>query len=447
MMISAAATKPATYSIGERISSQVSASLKASIREMMTEKVLLAQCISIVSSSGTASVEIAKDVSAREGLGVRIENGSDNSGVSSVSIGGSLSAGENGAGIVSGSGTATIEIAEDVSVEKGIGLAIKNTSDNSGASSITVGGSLVSGESGIGISNSGGTASITITEGVTAEGEFGAFVANIGGNSETSSLSIGGSLDAGQDGVKMVNYSGDISIDIAEDLNAENGTGITVTNQGPNWANYGTALLTVGGDLTAKNGINVGYNGEGNGAAQVYVAGDLNAADTGIDLGVYTPPTRSGVIGDVLPVTDTDAETDEGEPVPDVDIIVEGTISGSNPIAVNTINAVSSFLVTTWAITPNEGKRISTGLDGNAAEDFEKNNINYIIKKKDSEYGTLSVTGTTAKAVPGVVAGPAPAAGRARPDPASWAPHPESQRYVPRNRARSAARSARRKSR
>ena len=191
----------------------------------------------------------------------------------------------------------------------------------------------------------------------------------------------------------MVNYSGDISIDIAGDLNAADGTGVTVTNQGPNWANYGTALLTVSGDLTAKNGINVGYNGEGNGSAQVYVAGDLNAADTGIDLGVYTPPTRGGVIGDV--------------PVPDVDIIVEGTISGSNPIAVNTINAVSSFLVTTWAIKPNKDNQITSDLDGSSVKEFEENNINYIIKKEDNEYGSLSVSGTSVKSIPGVTAGPA----------------------------------------
>ena len=362
--------------------------------------------IEVNSKGGEIDVLLKGSMTAEEGTGIIAQNSDPDGGQAEVIVEGNITA-KNGVSVLNQSSSIDVSISGNVEAGDGFGASIEHILDNGGTSSLSIGGSLSAGENGAGIVNSSGTASIRIAEGVTTEGGFGAFVANIGENSETSSLSIGGSLKAGQDGVKMVNYSGDISIDIAGDLNAADGTGVTVTNQGPNWANYGTALLTVSGDLTAKNGINVGYNGEGNGNAQVYVAGDLNAADTGIDLGVYTPPTRGGVIGDVLPVTDTDAETDEREPVPDVDIIVEGTISGSNPIAVNTINAVSSFLVTTWAITPNEDNQITSDLDGSSVKEFEENNINYIIKKEDNEYGSLSVSGTSVKSIPGVTAGPA----------------------------------------
>ena len=59
---------------------------------------------------------------------------------------------------------------------------------------------------------------------------------------------------------------------------------------------------------------------------------------------------------------------------------------------------MNSVQITTWAVKPNENGNITEDEDGNSVNEVEES-INYIIKKEDNEYGTLSVEGTTVKTV------------------------------------------------
>ena len=240
--------------------------------------------------------------------------------------------------------------------------------------------------------NSNGSTSISIS------GDLNVY--SVPENAEAGGASAGIDTNVAADGVKIGNYGGKIDIGIAGDMNVQEGTGIRIIKDYFT-GNDGQATLTVGGSLNAENGIAMDVNGDGDGHAEIVITGDLVSTGTGIKIGQeeqYAPGLYAG--GEAWQESGNEESSVSGtdEKPPAVDIIVRETISGLIPILVSNMEAVKNTLITTWAVKPNENSRITEDADGNAVEDLEKN-INYIIKKEDNEYGTLSVGGTTEKKI------------------------------------------------
>ena len=212
-------------------------------------------------------------------------------------------------------------------------------------------------------------------------------------------------------GVTIGNYEGKIDIAINGDVNAEEGTAVSVIPK-YSWEqdlNNGEAILSIAGDVNAENGVNVGINGNGTGHVAINIGGDLNTTGTGLMIGNGDLQTddpleetneenaeedgnRRSISGEALR---GGSETEENN-APAVDIVVQETISGLVPILVSNMQAVSNVMITTWAVKPNENNQITENASGETVREVEKS-INYIIKKEDNEYGTLSVEGTTVK--------------------------------------------------
>ena len=354
----------------------------------------------VSNKSGEVDININGDVSAKDGTAVcmglpyYMMYGSDENqttGTTALKIKGNVTA-ENGMDIVNLDNETAIEITGDVKASAE-GAKVEN---KTGTAAIKIGGNMTAEESGVAIGNEDGTVTMDIAGDVTAGTGYAATVINVGEEGGTSSLSIGGNLTAGKNGLGIIHYSGEMNVDIAGDLDAADGIGITITGQGPGWENNGTAVVSIGGSLIAKNGIDVNFNGEGDGSAQIIVGGDLIGVDSGVKLGVYEAPMcASGVTDAAGGERANEAENTD----PAVDIVVEETISGELPIFVESAQAAANFLITTWAVIPNENKQITVDRYGDSVESVEKS-INYIIKKEDNaKYGTLNVDGTSEKTV------------------------------------------------
>ena len=228
-------------------------------------------------------------------------------------------------------------------------------------------------------------------------------------------------------GVTIGNYGGEIDITINGDVDAAEGTAVTI-NKERSWekdANNGEAVLNIAGNVYAENGIDVGIEGNGSGHVSINIEGELYTSGTGLKLGEkewqyetnwddeetdenpepgedtesVEEPGQTGLSGAHYDETEGNGNGAEETTSPDVDIIVQETISGTTPIFVENIVAAMNTLITTWAVKPNENNQITTDQNGNSVEEVEKN-INYIIKKEDNEqYGTLNVVGTTDKII------------------------------------------------
>ena len=354
----------------------------------------------VSNKSGEVDININGDVSAKDGTAVcmglpyYMMYGSDENqttGTTALKIKGNVTA-ENGMDIVNLDNETAIEITGNVKASAE-GAKVEN---KTGTAAIKIGGNMTAEESGVAIGNEDGTVTMDIAGDVTAGTGYAATVINVGEEGGTSSLSIGGNLTAGKNGLGIIHYSGEMNVDIAGDLDAADGIGITITGQGPGWENNGTAVVSIGGSLIAKNGIDVNFNGEGDGSAQIIVGGDLIGVDSGVKLGVYEAPMcASGITDAAGGERANEAENTD----PAVDIVVEETISGELPIFVESAQAAANFLITTWAVIPNENKQITVDRYGDSVESVEKS-INYIIKKEDNaKYGTLNVDGTSEKTV------------------------------------------------
>lgn len=285
-------------------------------------------------------------------------------------------------------------------------------------------GGVQAGQYGVKTGNNGGKFDINVNGDVSVDWDdpeswevSGIYAENYSG---TTNISIDGNMSVAStftgDGITLKNYDGKVNIDVAGNAEAADGTAVTI--QSDDWDrvnnNYrmlnGDALLNIGGDVNAKNGIDVDVNEAGTGTVQINIAGSLYTAGNGIKIGrEQDNQGPAHVIGDVAPepnnhvIGDVAPEPASGA-TPAVDLVVEETISGLTPILVSNIEAITNVLITTWAVIPNENSQISADQDGNAVREVEKN-INYIIKKEDNKFGTLSVAGTTAKEVPNQSAG------------------------------------------
>lgn len=352
--------------------------------------------ITIANKGGEVDISINGDVSAKDGTAVTMEvyrypDDGPTTGTTALTVKGNVSA-KDGLDINNLDNTTTVEITGDLKASANGARVITET----GTATVEIGGDVTASAFGVGIQNSDGTVTMDIGGSVTAGEEYAAMVQNVGNEGGISRMNIGGDLTAGENGLKIVNYSGELDVEIAGDVTADNGTGITLSGQGPGWKNNGTAVVAVGGSLSGKNGIDVDFSGKGTGTAQIIVDGDLTAAEGGIKLGEMEEHCLAP-----QPAVNAGAEcANEAENTdPAVDIVVEETISGGIPIFVANVEAAVNFLITTWAVRPNEDNQITADQYGESVRAVEES-INYIIKKEDNEkYGTLNVAGTSEKTV------------------------------------------------
>jgi hypothetical protein len=195
---------------------------------------------------------------------------------------GSSITGTNGAGVdarASGTGGVTINVAGSVS---GTNNAVY-TQATSGATNITVGG-LVTAASGSAISataSSGGSITVAANSGVTVTGGSfaGIYTSTTSG---ATSITVGGPLSSGGTGIYATSTGGAISVAAAATISSTSGSGIYVNSVGQ--------AGTTGGDAVSVGSADQRVSGvTGGGGNGVFAAG---AGDVTIYAGTVTGHTR-----------------------------------------------------------------------------------------------------------------------------------------------------------
>ena len=216
------------------------------------------------------------------------------------------------------------------------------------------------------------------------------------------------------------NDSGHIDIDIFGNLISEN-IGVDAGSQ-----NIGAITeITINGELTTVgNTINAEASGDETTQTKINVTGNvtsskgeainINATGGSVDISIgenvianssnanaaveITNSAKANLTvgGDVVSETTAiiiDQTTQNNDSL--VDILVEGTISGSGdsaPIKVSETTTPDNLVLTVWKIETDENGTIAETTSGTAATEIEES-INYIIKIESPSVGSLKPTG------------------------------------------------------
>ena len=240
-----------------------------------------------IEGTGDASTTVEGNVEAKDNPGVSV---SDNA---SVSVKGDVSS-ENGDG-VSASGNGSASVSGDVSSVNGDGVYAEG-------GSVTVGGNVSSAEE-RGVYAEGGS-SVTVDKNVSGNGEGVTAV-------EGATVSVGGNVSASSDSANGISAE-DATVTVKGDV-VSNDTGISagagtydedykttvdvkgnVTAEGNGIMASGNTTVTVGGDVTSKDGE---YGIEGDNGADIVVSGNITASgddSTGIELDSGSSATVAG---------------------------------------------------------------------------------------------------------------------------------------------------------
>ena len=277
---------------------------------------------------------------------------------------------------------------------------------------------------------SGGTADLTVNGDVAGNGTVSVGVGQIMGEG-TSKIAINGDVSSEWRGVSSQTRDGESDITINGDVSSETGiystssddavSEITVNGdvdsewKGVEANAYERALteVTVNGNINSEDtGISSCTYSEGK--VKVTVNGDVNGKETGIyglantggetDIEVNGNITSDGIGIYAKPFVFEDEEREFGK----VSILAEGTVTGGI-IGVGLAEDPESranVIVTAWKITPNKDGAVAGYFEEDDEseeklpiedENFEKNNINYIIRvEQPSEGASLTASADTA---------------------------------------------------
>ena len=274
----------------------------------------------------------------------------------------------------------------------------------------------------------GGTTMLTVNGDVNASGNVSVGYSQTMGQGETST-EINGNVSAGWRGVYSRSRSGESDLTVNGDVTAEYGIEAET---------YDDAVsdITVNGNVNAeKTGVeahagddallDVTIEGNVNGGKQGVISWAYNKAEIGIEVNRNVDGSVVGVAGQACGGSDIDIKVkgditsdeygiyaepfideDEGEGFGTVSVLAEGTVTGGKVGVLLHEDADSrkNVTVTAWKITPNKDGMVA-GYEKEddetetiyEDEDFEKNNINYIIRVEQPESGaTLAASGDTA---------------------------------------------------
>jgi hypothetical protein len=295
--------------------------------------------------------------------------------------------------------------------------------DNGSVSTLTVNGDITNDKYGIYTdANYGATVNVDVSGNVT--GDYGIY-SDDAYDGSTTNINIGGNLTS--------NYYNGIHIDEVDENSTVNitvgGNVVSNSNEGIHIGEVdenSTANITVGGNVVS-NSEGVHFHVDDNSVLNLKVGGNIESDYSCIDIctleggsvfnaeiggsligeggfytdDVYDSKVNISVKGDIKG-EDYGISSDLYDDTSFVDVLVEGTISGEQPIYLKdnafTLNGTD---VTVWKIVPNAAGNVAETYDGSdyvPYRDFEKK-IKYIIKLEQPEGATLSATDADGKAL------------------------------------------------
>ncbi len=273
----------------------------------------------------------------------------------------------------------------------------------------------------------GGTTVLTVNGDVSAGSQSNGYW-QLMGQGKTSTV-INGNVSAGWTGAYSWSRSGESELTVNGDVTAKYGIDAE---------SYDDAVsdITVNGNVNAeKTGVktqasdeallDVTIEGNVNGGKHGVISWAYNKAEIGIEVNRNVDGSVVGVAGQACGGADVDIKVKgditsdeygiyaepfidekEGEGFGTVSVLAEGTVTGGKVGVLLHEDADSrkNVTVTAWKITPNKDGMVA-GYEKEddetetiyEDEDFEKNNINYIIRVEQPESGaTLAASGGTA---------------------------------------------------
>ncbi|MBQ6752479.1 MAG: InlB B-repeat-containing protein [Clostridia bacterium] len=295
---------------------------------------------------------------------------------------------------------------------------------NGSTSNMTINGDATNGEYGIYTdAESGSETNVNVTGSVT-NAEYGLYPSYTE-YSATTNVNIGGDVTSDYYGIYgyYVYDNSTLNIDIAGDLKSKYDEAIYLE-----YIESGSkANINIGGDVVSEEDEGVHFHVYDNSVLNLKVGGNIESDSACIDIcslydgsvfnaeiggsligeggfytdDVYDSKVNISVKGDIKG-EDYGISSELYDNTSFVDVLVEGTISGKQPIYLEdnafTLNGTD---VTVWKIVPNAAGNVAETYDGSdyvPYRDFEKK-IKYIIKLEQPEGATLSATDADGKAL------------------------------------------------
>ena len=377
-----------------------------------------------VDGNGTAMVDITGDVTATtqgtqdDATGVMTQGSGD----ATLNIGGGVTAtGDYAMGVntviyekptegdegTRDAGTVAVNITGDVTADgslnaTGVYAEVPGEGDLTvnigGAVSTTAEGDDEHGAvAGLELFTMGGNITATVGEGVTAESGSAnatgigiyAYDSTVNVTVENGGVTSNGVENINNAGVEISNNGAQVQVDVTGDVNSNNGTGIVVYGDGSSAENPATTSVHVDGNVTStgtdSHGIYADVSDETDGTeriennsqVEILVEGDVTGENTAVWI---------------------DADTTVGT----VDLTVDGTVSGGeHSIVLSNEANPDQVSITVWEVKPNDAGALVERADVNRdtgetvyTQDAEaEKQIQYIIHIAQPEY--ISTEGTT----------------------------------------------------
>ncbi len=269
--------------------------------------------------------------------------------------------------------------------------------DNGSVSTLTVNGDITNDEYGIYTdAYYGATVNVDVSGNVT--GDYGIY-SDDADDGSTTNINIGGNLTS--------TYDEGIYIDGVDDNSTVNitvgGNVVSNSDEGVHFHVYDNSVLNlkVGGNIESGYACIDICSLYGGSVFNAEIGGSLIGEGGFYTDDVYDSKVNISVKGDIKG-EDYGISSELHDNTSFVDVLVEGTISGEQPIYLDdnafTLNGTD---VTVWKIVPNAAGNVAETYDGSGYvpyRDFEKK-MKYIIKLEQPEGATLSVTDADGKAL------------------------------------------------
>ena len=233
-------------------------------------------------------------------------------------------------------------------------------------------------------------------DGDITAGQRGVNISNMGGN---TSVEVTGYVFGEKSGIETISYSGgDNNVTVGGDVLSSKTAVSSLTSTGSK------SNIVIGGNVEAgKNAVESGVH-EGS-DSNITVMGNISGDETGIAMYTQSDSRNNVKVGGDVKGEECGVVITRSEDGATNNILIEGTLEGGeigiaypDKTPGGEENDLSDTTLTVWKIEKNEngavaGKETEEG-ECEQDEDFEKNNIQYIIKVGQPAAGaTLKATG------------------------------------------------------
>ncbi len=371
--------------------------------------------IGTIGADGNNTMTIGGDVAAEGGVNaIGVGAGTSEDETAEISVGGSVSAvstgtesGSQAIGLgVDGNGTAMVDITGDVTADGSLNATGVYAEVPGGELTVNIGGAVsatAEGDdehgsvAGLELFTMGGNITATVGEGVTAESGSAnatgigiyAYDSTVNVTVENGGVTSNGVENINNAGVEISNNGAQVQVDVTGDIESNNGTGIVVYGDGSSAENPATTSVHVDGNVTStgtdSHGIYADVSDETDGTeriennsqVEILVEGDVTGENTAVWI---------------------DADTTVGT----VDLTVDGTVSGGeHSIVLSNEANPDQVSITVWEVKPNDAGALveraevnrDTGETVYTQDEEAEKQIQYIIHIAQPEY--ISTEGTT----------------------------------------------------